>query len=66
MGKEQEKSLSDFTCYNCNTKNFFDKANYVKTSDGKILTGMKTGSGVKEVTIECKSCREANVVRIDY
>jgi hypothetical protein len=66
MGNNAEKSDS-FLCYNCKEKNFFDKADYIRTDQTEIGTKMKSGtSNVKEVSIECKSCREINNVRIEY
>jgi hypothetical protein len=64
MEKDQTGNLSSFICYNCNEKNFFDKAKYLN----KYPAGMpeSTGHGVKEVSIECKSCREINSVKIEY
>jgi hypothetical protein len=60
MGKDSEES---FICYNCNEKNYFDKAKYLsiaeKNSAAKSIV-------VKEVSIECKSCREINNVTIEY
>lgn len=60
MDNEQQGS---FVCYNCNQKNFFDKSQYVKRTDSEMNEG---GPRVKEVMIECKSCRESNSVKIEY
>ncbi len=60
MEKDQDGS---FICYNCNQKNYFDKTKYI-TSAGKE-SAAKTHE-VKEVSIECKSCREINSVTIEY
>jgi hypothetical protein len=57
MDNEQVVS---FVCYNCGQKNVFDKSKYA----GK--NGISPGSGVKEVSIECKSCREVNVVKVEF
>jgi hypothetical protein len=66
MGKESEKS-SSFICYNCKERNFFDKSEYAGKYEAEILLEMKTGtSRIKEVSIECKSCREINSVKIEY
>lgn len=64
MEKDLTGNLSSFICYNCNEKNFFDKAKYIN----KDPEGMPKSSGhsVKEVSIECKSCREINSVKIEY
>jgi hypothetical protein len=56
MDKEQEVS---FVCYNCGQKNVFDKFKYASKN------GISPGSGVKEVSIECKSCREVNVIKVE-
>jgi Ni,Fe-hydrogenase I small subunit len=67
MGKEQEESISSFICYNCNEKNFFDKRKFIIMKEGEMPSEMKsTGNKVKEVSIECKSCRESNNVTIEY
>jgi hypothetical protein len=55
MDKEQQGS---FLCFNCGEKNYFDKSKY-SNKEGK-----NSDSSVKEISIECKSCREINVVRI--
>jgi len=66
MGKEAEKS-SSFVCYNCKEKNFFDKSDYTGKNEAGIPLEMKTGiSRIKEISIECKSCREINSVKIEY
>jgi hypothetical protein len=56
MEKEQQGS---FICYNCGQKNYFSKEKYT----GK--EGKTQSPGVKEASIECKSCREVNVVKIE-
>jgi hypothetical protein len=66
MGKEAEKS-SSFVCYNCKEKNFFNKSEYTSRNEAENTAEMKTSpSRVVEVTIECKSCREINNVKIEY
>lgn len=65
MVKNEESRLF-FLCYNCNEKNFFDKADYARNDLTETGTNLKSGtSNVKEVSIECKSCREINNVRIE-
>jgi hypothetical protein len=67
MGKEMTESLSSFICYNCNEKNFFDTAKYINKNEGELTSELRTtGHKVKEVTIECKSCRESNSVKVEY
>jgi RNase P subunit RPR2 len=67
MVKEQGQSLSSFICYNCNEKNYFDKMNYLDRNAGEISQEIRAGgTRVKEVSIECKSCREINNVAIEY
>jgi hypothetical protein len=64
MGKEQETS---FICYNCNEKNYFDTGKYISSDKGENPSEMKSSQHkMKEVSIECKSCREINSVRIEY
>ena len=66
MGNKGESSDS-FICYNCKEKNFFDKTDYLSKTQADSNMKMKTGtSKVKEVSIECKSCRESNNVPIEY
>jgi hypothetical protein len=66
MGNEL-KSSDSFICYNCKEKNFFDKTDYLVKNQAVSDTKMRTGaSKVKEVSIECKSCRETNNVLIEY
>jgi hypothetical protein len=60
MAKEQDNGLSSFICYNCNEKNYYDKKNYINAGDAD-----KIKSGIKEVEIECKNCRESNSIRIE-
>ena len=62
MGKETTDSSSSFICYNCNEKNFFDKGRYLEMDEGE----KKSEHIVKEVTIECKNCREKNDIKIEY
>jgi len=62
MGKEIKDSSSSFICYNCNEKNYFDKGKYLVMDEGE----KKSGHIVKEVTIECKNCREKNNVTIEF
>ena len=62
MGKEIKDSSSSFICYNCNEKNYFDKGKYLDMDKGE----MKSEQIVKEVTIECKNCREKNNVTIEF
>lgn len=59
MGKDE---TSDFVCYNCNTKNYFDKNSYIK--DEKRTK--PAGENILEVSIECKSCREVNIIKIKF
>jgi RNase P subunit RPR2 len=56
MDKDQQVS---FLCFNCGEKNYFDKKKYT-AKEGKTKE-----SPVKEVSIECRSCREINVVKIE-
>jgi hypothetical protein len=64
MGKEQEAS---FICYNCNEKNFFDKGKYLSITGEEGSDDRKSSQHkVKEVSIECKGCREFNSVKIEY
>jgi len=66
MAKQEESQLS-FLCYNCKERNFFDKSDYIRDDITKTDTKIKSGtSNVKEVSIECKSCREINNVSIEY
>jgi hypothetical protein len=66
MGKDTG-SISSFNCYNCNEKNFFNKAEYTGLTEEGTSSGKETsGSKVKEVSIECKNCREINTVKIEY
>ena len=62
MEKSNTDSSSSFICYNCNEKNFFDRNSYINPDEGENQQGKK----VKEVSIECKSCREINTVKIYY
>jgi GH24 family phage-related lysozyme (muramidase) len=67
MGKDSSGSLSSFICYNCNEKNFFDKTAYANKNEGDASSEMKQSEiKVKVVSIECKSCREINTVKIEY
>ena len=67
MGKGISESLSSFICYNCNEKNFFDESLYINKNEEKAPSELKSpGHNVKEVSIECKSCRELNTVIIEY
>jgi hypothetical protein len=66
MGKE-ESNLSSFICYNCKEKNYFNKADYIGRSEaGRASEMNKRALKVKEVSIECKSCRESNNIPIEY
>jgi hypothetical protein len=66
MGKEKG-NLSSFVCYNCKEKNFFDETDYISKNEAESAAKIGTGtSKVKEVSIECKSCRESNNVSIEY
>jgi len=56
------ESSSSFICYNCNEKNYFDKGKYILVEEGKKNSERQ----VKEVTIECKNCREKNNVTIEF
>jgi hypothetical protein len=61
------KDSDSFLCYNCKEKNFFDKSDYIRNELTETGNNLKSGtSKVKEVSIECKSCREINNVRIEY
>jgi hypothetical protein len=66
MVKEQGENLSSFVCYNCNEKNYFDKMNFLDKAEDISLVIKTGGTRVKEVLIECKSCREINNVAIEY
>jgi len=55
MDKANQES---FFCFNCGAKNYFDKAKY--TTDKTQKEGES-----EEVSIECKSCREINVIKIE-
>jgi len=59
---EKDKQGS-FICYNCNEKNYFDKARYISSAE---KNGAAKTNVVKRVSIECKSCREVNSVTIEY
>lgn len=66
MGNTGE-SLESFICYNCKEKNFFNKADYLSKSQAESEPASKTGTPkVKEVSIECKSCREWNSVAVKF
>ena len=66
MGKDSSGSLSSFICYNCNEKNFFDKTTYANKNEGDAPSEIKQSAiKMKEVSIECKSCREINSVKIE-
>lgn len=60
MEKNQDGS---FICYNCNQKNYFDKTKYITSAEKDSVA---KAHEVKEVSIECKSCREINSVTIEY
>jgi hypothetical protein len=60
MGKDMEES---FICYNCNEKNYFDKSKYLSIAEKNSAPKSHV---VKEVSIECKSCRELNNVTIEF
>jgi hypothetical protein len=67
MGKQEAESMSSFICYNCKEKNYFNKADYIGRVDAERASGVNNdASKVKEVSIECKSCRESNNVPIKY
>ena len=67
MGNTNTQSASSFICYNCNEKNYFDKDKYVNVSGGDDPSESKSsGHRVKVVSIECRSCREINSVKIEY
>jgi hypothetical protein len=67
MGNNNAQGSSSFVCYNCNAKNYFDKGKYVGLKAGDNPSGTKSsGHKVKEVSIECTSCREINSVKIEY
>jgi hypothetical protein len=67
MGKQEAGSLSSFICYNCKEKNYFDRADYIGASDAEKASEMNNGAlKVKQVSIECKSCREGNNITIEY
>lgn len=66
MGKKEE-SLSSFICYNCKEKNYFDKSEYLsKNESEKPLDTGRSTTKIKEVSIECKSCREMNNITVEY
>lgn len=60
MGKDQEES---FICYNCSEKNYFDKSKYMSKAE---INGSAKSHVVKEVSIECRNCREINNITIEY
>lgn len=60
MENSNTGSSSSFICYNCNEKNFFDRKSYISAGEEENNQGKK----VKEVSIECKSCREINTITI--
>jgi hypothetical protein len=61
MDKEQPES---FFCFNCGAKNYFDKAKY--SAENKSTDNQNKGeTRSEEVSVECKSCREINVVLIE-
>jgi hypothetical protein len=62
MGNSNTDNSSSFICYNCNEKNFFDSKSYISSDESENQKGKR----VKEVSIECKSCREINTVKISY
>jgi len=65
--EKKEETQPFFICYNCKEKNFFDKTDYIRNEMTGSGTNLKSGaSNVKEISIECKSCREINNVRIEY
>ena len=67
MEKQEAESLSSFICYNCKEKNYFNKADYIGRSEAEKASEMNKGAlKVKEVSIECKSCREVNNINIEY
>jgi hypothetical protein len=59
MDKANQES---FFCFNCGAKNYFDKAKY---SAEKTQNEGEPLRASEEVPIECKSCREINVIRIE-
>jgi hypothetical protein len=61
MGKSNAGNSSSFICYNCNEKNFYDRKSYISPDEEENPKGKK----VKEVSIECKSCREVNTITIN-
>jgi hypothetical protein len=67
MGNNNTQSSSSFVCYNCNEKNYYDKGKYISINGGDD-PAEKNSSGhrVKEVSIECRSCREINSIKIEY
>jgi len=67
MGQVQGESMSSFICYNCNERNYFDKMSYLDKSEENMSSENQSDANrKKEVTIECKSCRESNNVTIEY
>jgi SOS response regulatory protein OraA/RecX len=60
MGNDKEIS---FVCYNCNETNYIDKSDYISKAE---RSSSAKGHSVKEITVECKSCRELNSVKIEY
>lgn len=62
MDKANQES---FFCFNCGAKNYFDKGKYTTDNKEDNLQEDAPEAGFKEVSIECKSCREINIVRIE-
>ena len=59
-------NLESFFCFNCGAKNYFDKEKYASDSeDHKEVKRDTPETELKEVSIECKSCREINAVQIE-
>lgn len=63
MDKTNQES---FFCFNCGAKNYFEKGKYAteNKADNMQTEGETPVKEIKEVSVECKSCREINVVRM--
>ena len=65
MGNDRQEvdKQESFICYNCNEKNYFDKSKFLSNAEKSSAAKSHV---IKEVSIECKSCREINNVTIEY
>jgi len=61
MDKANQES---FFCFNCGAKNYFDKAKY-STDNKDRDKHNEANTTSEEVSVECRSCREINIVRIE-